>query len=179
MGTYPPGGFAPLFLYNLTTDGAATPLTAPAILAQLQRSGVAPHQAYPYPADETDHQPTAAQRHAALPYRIARYTALPARLRDGAAQRWITATLAAGRPLAVVLPWKPAFDHPAAPGYLLSDDHAPATYNHALFAPAFDVRGLWIENSCGPRWGYHGYAEVPWSYVDVALLAAYTSTPLP
>jgi hypothetical protein len=83
-------------------------------------------------------------------------------------QTWIENSLAAGNPVAVMIPVYPEFRNVSGPGWLVTPPLPGETSsgNHALFGSKYDSNGLWIENSWGTGYGNNGYAELSWSFIN-------------
>ena len=112
-------------------------------------------------------QPTPAEITAAAPYKVTSDTLLFSG-ENSANQSAVEASLAAGKPVVLMIPVYPNFDA-ASPTQPLVDVPSPGTTsrgNHAVFAPRYDSAGVWIENSWGTSWGQGGWGELSWAFVD-------------
>jgi hypothetical protein len=166
-GYYPPGGFAPLFLYNQITHGQNVGTGFGQNLGILQQQGIDPEfdfwQGY---YDYTD-QPTTTETAEAAPYRIAGYSIVsPAQV---ALKTWIETTISAGNPVVIGIPVYPEFDQVGpATNYLVNVPQPGETSRggHAVFGSKYDANGLWIENSWGTSWGKNGWAELSWNFIS-------------
>ncbi len=171
--------FAPMFLYSQITGGTDSGSSIGDNVNLLELEGI-PHESdYPQGYLDYDTQPTPAEVQAAASYRIASGSFLMFDTGVGnEAQVAIEASLAAGRPVVLSFPMFANFIEAGATSYFV-DVPSPsmASYGyHGVFAPKYDSKGVWIENSWGTAWGRSGWAELSWAFVNEYAAEGWTMT---
>ena len=169
-GTYPAGGFAPMYLYTQVEQppGSNSGTQVSDNLDILLHQGIAPQSQYPYGTDDYVDLPTTAARAAAAPYTITTYREMfwPA---SGDVQAQAEQDLATGTPFVLILPIDAAFHGLGPWSYRYADaTDSSAVWSgtwHAVMADGYDSYGVWIENSWGTAWGLKGRAELSWSFL--------------
>ena len=161
--------FAPMFLYSQITGGTDSGSSIGDNVNLLESKGI-PHEAdYAQGYLDYDTQPTPAEVQAAASYPIASGSFLMFDTGIGnEAQIAIEASLASGRPVILSFPMFANFIEANAASYFVdvpSPDMASYGY-HGVFAPRYDSKGVWIENSWGTDWGRSGWAELSWAFVN-------------
>jgi hypothetical protein len=159
--------FAPMYLYSQISKGVDNGSTFPDNFNIMQSQGIDHEADYSQGDYNYTTQPTLAEITAAAPYKVASDTELFSG-ENSANQSAVEASLAAGKPVVLMIPVYPNFDA-ASPTQPLVDVPSPGTTsrgNHAVFAPRYDSAGVWIENSWGTSWGQGGWGELSWAFVD-------------
>jgi Papain family cysteine protease/Family of unknown function (DUF5719)/IPT/TIG domain len=173
--------FSPRYLYNLINDGEDRGASFPHAFESLIDNGITDLNDCPY--DQFDYltQPTAEQREAAKPYRIADYAAIW-RGAGGNDVNQIKARLAAGDPVPLGIPVYQAF-YFCQGGWVDSPAPGETCYgNHGICAVGYDdgagggQGGIKIVNSWGSDWGAGGYTYLSYSFVSNYVWEAWTTT---
>lgn len=102
--------------------------------------------------------PVAGSPGSAAQHRIAAYFAVPV------TQDAIRAALVSFGPLCIGTPWAHSWIRPNTGGLLPAFDYAVG--GHAIVMDGYDAQGVWLQNSWGPSWGWHGRACLPWSQLS-------------
>ncbi|MGO8951595.1 MAG: C1 family peptidase [Ktedonobacterales bacterium] len=198
-GYYPPSGFSPDFTYDQApkdpnggtdfqdnlkvqvTEGLDT-------MGDFFQPPTTPNVRYPPPATPTVLYPPADSAIApvadsvltnAARYRIAGYKDYQ-NLDGQSFVNYIKQVLASQNPLAIGIKVSTQFNNfknlPASTTSDLITGTSGNLGGHAVFAYGYDQKGLLIENQWGTQWGFNGYAELSWGYVESLGLEVATIT---
>ena len=158
--------FAPMYLYSQIAHGVDSGSSFADNFNIMESQGIAPQAAYPQGDYDYTTQPTPAEMTAAAPYKIKSYANLfyGANMGNKTA---VEASLAAGKPVDLMIPVYPNFEAASAANPLVDVPSSGQVLGlHSVFAPRYDAVGVWIENSWGTDWGQAGWAELSWAFVN-------------
>jgi hypothetical protein len=159
---------APMYLYAQYAKGnpeiGAWPETPLSILKKQGIDTVTDYEPMQQNLDCTT-QPSAAQKTNAAHFKISGY--VKNSLTNGV-QDAIMSTLAAGYPITLSISVYSEFENANASNLLVGPPQAGdvAYGGHAITAFAYDSAGVWIMNQWGTSWGYNGWAELSWDFID-------------
>jgi hypothetical protein len=167
--------YAPMYAYSQLsgrTDSGSSPA---AVLEVLRTQGIdttvkyGPGHGGPYWSYfDWTHKPTAAEKTAATPNRIAGWVTLYNTFGSpgATAVAKIKQTLAGGRPVALTIGVFNRFEQASGPAVISSTGNlGPLLGLHEVLAVGYDSRGVKIMNSWGTYWGNAGYAILDWNYI--------------
>ncbi len=183
-GYYPPSGFSALFSYDQVpkyTDGD-TKFSDNLDIQESEGLDTQGDYFVPETADGTvlpvayvaDSVLTNAAR-----YKISKYVDFTKNTSQFFVE-YIKEELASQNPVDIGIYTSPQFDNLSSdsPSDLVTDT-SKNTGLHAVYVYGYDENGLLIENEWGTDWGYKGYAELSWKYVETFGLEVVSITPLP
>ena len=160
--------FAPMYLYSQIAQGKVNRGSSFRENFNIMESQGIDHEA-DYPQGDYDYttQPTPDEVMTAATYKITSYANLFVGPNSGD-QTAVEASLAAGKPVDLMIPVYPNFDAASATDPVVGVPSPGTTSrgNHGVFAAKYDASGVWIENSWGTRWGLGGWAELSWAFVN-------------
>jgi hypothetical protein len=160
--------FAPMYIYSQIARGnCSTEDSIEAPLDLLEAQGVDTLTDYQPMQDNLNcgTLPDGEQRTNASRFRISGYTRND--LSNGV-QTAIMSQLASGAPATLAIIVYSEFENANASSYLVGPPQAgDVPYGgHAITAFAYDANGVWILNQWGTEWGYDGWAELSWDFVN-------------
>lgn len=179
-GNYPlkygVGGFAPMFLYAQLVNGQNVGTTFASNLNLMQAEGIDPRFDYSQGSYDYLSLPTTDEKTVAARYKISGWKDLPT---GPKARESIERAISSGDPVAIGFPIYPAFEKANAKSFNV-DVPRPGDAslgNHAVWSPAYDEQGLWVENSWGTNWGMYGWVKLSWAFVQQYAFEIVTITP--
>jgi hypothetical protein len=178
-GYYPSQGFAAIYTYSQAVQPGKSGSSFAQNLDILKGQGIDSNGDYQHLSDDPNTQPNDAERTNAARYKIADYTDVSNPDHSVNFAGWISDTLASGNPVAIGIPIYPEFKNATATNWFVNtpaDTGSPLGY-HAVFAYAYDFRGVWVENQWGTDWGKNGTAELSWDYIAGLAVEAVSITP--
>jgi hypothetical protein len=179
-GYYPPSGFSPEFTYDQVPKGNGGGTTFSDNLNIQKSEGLDTQGDFflPVTPNGTVEPVGDSALTNAVRYKISSYIDFT----NGGGQffvEYIKEQLAAQNPVAIGIYVSPQFENLSvdSPSDLVTDT-STKTGLHAVFAYGYDQNGLLIENQWGTDWGYNGYAELSWNYVEIFGAEVAAITPL-
>lgn len=167
----PGAPYAPMFLYSLQAEGdcANHGTFIEDNMDILRNFGIPSDTAYQPMQSQLDcvTQPTQAAANDAAAHRVASYDVLDL---SGSKALAIAQYLAAGVPVVIGMQTYNAIFNASQENWLV-DQPMPgeqSTGGHAVTVFAYDQNGLWFLNSWGEEWGWQGWAQLSWDFVDGA-----------
>ncbi len=171
-------GFAPMFLYSQISDNKSQGQDKGSSLDDnmsiLQQQGIDAESDYAQGTQDFTDLPTASESANGSQYKIASYQIV---LRDQldrahmSVEEYIRTYMANGSPVVIALNVDTPFQNDGRAGsYYFDSLSTEGAAGHAMFASAYDDKGLWVENSWGTGWGHNGYAELSWNLVNTSVL---------
>jgi C1A family cysteine protease len=110
--------------------------------------------------------PTQLQMQQAQDHRISGYQVID--LTGGAQSAIMNALANGGTPVILSISVYNEFANASASNYLVGPPAPESTFifGHAVTALKYDQNGVWIQNQWGTGWGYEGWAELSWAFVN-------------